>query len=155
MRRKWIGLLTCFWPQRVLNDLQRSRLSCGRIIRLLSHPTSPLPPHFPSPVSKLPLFPGLPVCRRLSLLMGGGKGVGEEPNHTTAREPSPQLIILYSLYWPIQRIYTILLHKWRILQELHPCQPTMQELSLFTVYEEPILSNDRSENQGAETYFVD
>jgi hypothetical protein len=42
----------------------------------------------PSLVSKLSLFLSLPVCRRSSLLTGDGgvgKGVGEEPNHTTAR----------------------------------------------------------------------
>ncbi len=50
-------------------------LSCSRMIRLLAHP---LPP---SPVSKLSLFLSLPVCRRSSLLMGEGEGVGEEPNH--------------------------------------------------------------------------
>ncbi len=28
---------------------------------------------------------------------GGGKGVGEEPNHTTARKPGPLQIVQYSL----------------------------------------------------------
>ncbi len=37
--------------QRVLNDLERTRLSCGRMIRLLVHPTPS-----PSPISKLSLF---------------------------------------------------------------------------------------------------
>jgi hypothetical protein len=52
--------------------------SCGRMIRLLTHP---------SPVSKLSFFLSLHVCRRPSLLTGeGGAGVDEEPNHKTARE---------------------------------------------------------------------
>ncbi len=50
-----------------------------------SAPT-PLPP---SPVSNLSLFLGLSVCRRLTLLAGGGKGVGEEPKHMTASKPGP------------------------------------------------------------------
>ncbi len=56
-----------------LNDLFRTMLSCGRMIRLLAHPRPPAP----SPVSNLSLFLSLPVCRRLSLLMregGGGRG---------------------------------------------------------------------------------
>ncbi len=33
------------WKQRVLNDLQSGRLSCGRLIRLHDHPVHPpLPP---------------------------------------------------------------------------------------------------------------
>jgi hypothetical protein len=62
---------------------------------LLAHP---LPP---SPVSKLSLFLGLPVCRRSSLLTGEGERVGEEPNHTTARKPGPLEIIHYSLLLPL------------------------------------------------------
>ncbi len=77
-----------FWcPQRVLNGLQRTRL----IIRLLAHP---LPP---SPISKLSLFLSLPMCRRSGLLTRDGEGVGEEPNHTTARKPGPLWIIQYCL----------------------------------------------------------
>ncbi len=38
------------WPQKELNVLQRTRLSCGYIMRLLAHP------HPPTPVSKLSLF---------------------------------------------------------------------------------------------------
>ncbi len=64
--------------QRVLNDLQITRLSRHRTI-------SPTP--FPSPVSKLSLFLSLPLCRLSSLRMG--EGVGEEPNHTTAKKPGP------------------------------------------------------------------
>ncbi len=53
-------------PQRVLNDLCRTRLSCSRMIKLLAHPL----PHY-SPVSNLSsLFLRLPVCRRSSLLTG-------------------------------------------------------------------------------------
>jgi hypothetical protein len=49
------------------------------------------PTPFPSPVSKLPLFLSLPMCRRSCLLTeeGGGEGVDVEPNHTTARKPGP------------------------------------------------------------------
>jgi hypothetical protein len=62
-------------------DLKRIRLSCGRMIRLLS----------PFPVSNLSFFISLSVCRRSSLLAEewGGEGVGEEQNHTTARKPGP------------------------------------------------------------------
>ncbi len=41
------------------------------------------------------LFLSLPVCRRSGLLTG--EGVGEEPNHTTARNSGPPEIIQYSL----------------------------------------------------------
>ncbi len=53
----------------------------------------------PSHVSKLSLFISLPLCRRSSLLTGeaGEKGVGEDPNHTTARNPGPLCIIQCSL----------------------------------------------------------
>ncbi len=51
--------------QRVLNDLQRTRLSRSRMVRL------------PPPVSKFSLFPSLPVCPRSSLPQeGGGEAVG-------------------------------------------------------------------------------
>ena len=52
--------------QRVLNDLQRARLSFGPTIWLLA---TLLPP---SPVSKLSLFLSLFVCRRSSLMTGEG-----------------------------------------------------------------------------------
>jgi hypothetical protein len=57
------------------------------------------PPNPPShsPVSKLSLFLSLPVWRWSGLLTGGIDGVGEEPNHTTARKPGPLQIIQYSL----------------------------------------------------------
>jgi hypothetical protein len=49
----------------------------------------PTPPHFYT-VNMLFLFLSLPLCRRSSLLTGGGgEGVGEEPNHTKARKPGP------------------------------------------------------------------
>ncbi len=56
--------------QRVLNALQRTRLSCDRMIRLLAHPRPP------SPVSDLTLFLSITVCCRSSLLTGerGGDG---------------------------------------------------------------------------------
>jgi hypothetical protein len=44
-------------------------------------------PLYPSPVSKLPLFLSLPVCRWSNLL--NGRGMGEEPNHTASRKPGP------------------------------------------------------------------
>ncbi len=60
------------YTRELLTDLQRTRLSFGRMIRLLA---LPLPP---SPVSNLSLFLGLPVCRRSSYLTeeGEGEGVG-------------------------------------------------------------------------------
>jgi hypothetical protein len=66
--------------QRVLNDLQRNKLSCVRIIQLLAHPL----PHFPD--INLSLILGLPVCHRSGLLTGeGGEwSLGKELNHTTA-----------------------------------------------------------------------
>ncbi len=70
--------------QRVLNDLQRTSLSCGRMIRLLALPFPPLL------VSKLSLILSLPVCHRSRLLTGEeGEGEGEEPNHTTVKYPGP------------------------------------------------------------------
>ena len=55
----------------LLNDLQRSSLSCARIIWLLPH-SHPLPP------SKLSLFLRLPECRQSSLQMGDrGRGWGK------------------------------------------------------------------------------
>jgi len=59
----------------------------------------------PSPVSKLPLFLSLPVCRRSSLLTG--EGVGEEPNHANARKPGPLKIIQYSLFQTIVEVRAI------------------------------------------------
>ncbi len=64
-------------PQRVLNYLLRTRLSCGRMIRFLSHPHHPPfpPPFTPSPVGDWSLFLSLPVCRRSNLRTGeGGRG---------------------------------------------------------------------------------
>jgi hypothetical protein len=69
--------------QRVLKYLKRTTFSCSPMIRLLAHP---LPP---SPVGKLSLFLRLLVSP-VALTDGrGGGGVGEEPNHTTARKPGP------------------------------------------------------------------
>jgi hypothetical protein len=60
--------------QRVLNIecLERTKLSCGRMIRLHAHPLPPFP------VSNFSVFLSLPVCRRSSLLTreGGGDGRG-------------------------------------------------------------------------------
>jgi hypothetical protein len=55
------------------------------VIRLLAHP---LPSFL---VSKMSLFHSLPVCRRgRAIVTGEGcTGVGEEPNHATARKPGP------------------------------------------------------------------
>ncbi len=36
-----------------------------------------------------------------------GHGVGEEPNHTTARKPVPLLIILYPLVATLQTAFTL------------------------------------------------
>jgi hypothetical protein len=70
--------------QRVLNDLQRTRLSFVHMIRLLTHP---LPP---SPVNKEPLFLSLPVCvANRAYGREKSKGKDEEPNHTSTRKPGP------------------------------------------------------------------
>ncbi len=70
----------CSMYQRVLNDLQRARLS--RVQKdLVPHPPPP-----PSSVSKLDRRHTGRLRKRDKLLTGeGGKGVGEEPNHTTAK----------------------------------------------------------------------
>ncbi len=55
-----------------------------------SYDSAPRPSSIPSPVSKLSLILGLPVCRYSSFLTEEGReGVSEEPNHTTARKPGP------------------------------------------------------------------
>ncbi len=62
-------------------------------IATLSRP----PPH-PLPVSKLNRRHTGSLRKRDNLLPGEGKkGVGKEPNHTTARKPGPLRIIQYSL----------------------------------------------------------
>ncbi len=55
--------------QRALNDLQRTRLSCCRKIRLLAHP-------LPLPLSGQQVFLGLPLRRRWSLLKREGDREG-------------------------------------------------------------------------------
>jgi hypothetical protein len=69
--------------QRGLKDLYGARLTCVWKIRPHALPLSP--------VSKLPLFLSLPVCRRLSLLMGeegGGDGRGAKSNDRKKAWPS-------------------------------------------------------------------
>jgi hypothetical protein len=58
---------------------------------LRSYDLLPTPPSLhPFPLSRLSLFLSLPVCRRSKLLTGErGEGMGEEPNHMTARKPGP------------------------------------------------------------------
>ncbi len=81
-------------PQRVLNALQRTRLSWRRMIWLLTLT--------PSPVSKMSLFLSLPVFRLSSLLTGevwGGGGGGAKSynrekawsstNHSIPSDPPP------------------------------------------------------------------
>ncbi len=55
----------------------------GRIIQLLAHPLLS--------ISKLSLFLSLPLRRRSSLVTGdgGGDGVADVPNYTTAGKPVP------------------------------------------------------------------
>ncbi len=65
-------------------DIERARLSRGRMLWLLAHPFPP------SPVSKLDRRHTGRLRNRDNLLSGeGGKGVGEDPNHTTATKHSP------------------------------------------------------------------
>jgi hypothetical protein len=59
--------------QRVLNDLYRTRLSCGRI-------------RPPTPASKLPLFLGFSVRRCFSLLTGEVGGWGSRGAELYNRE---------------------------------------------------------------------
>jgi hypothetical protein len=67
-------MFTC--PQRVLNDLYRTRLSYVRMTRLLGHPLPLLSrQHVLTEVSLLQFL----VCRRSSFLTGEGRGAGEEP----------------------------------------------------------------------------
>ncbi len=63
---------------------------------LRSYDTAPRPPPSPPLQSKgLSLFPSLPVCRQLSLLMREGGGGSEKPNQTAARKAWPS--IYYSI----------------------------------------------------------
>ncbi len=64
------------------------------MIWLQTHPPAP-----PSPVSKLNRrhTEKSDKKRQLAAGRGMGKGVDEEPNHTTARKPGPLYIIQYSL----------------------------------------------------------
>jgi hypothetical protein len=73
------------FKQRVLNDLKRAGLSCGRMIPA-PHPS--LPSH-QSPASKLDPRLKTEKERQLADGRGGARGVGTEQNHTTARKPDP------------------------------------------------------------------
>ncbi len=81
-----------------------TKLSCGRMIKLLANP---LPP---SLVSQLSLFLSLPVCRLSSLQTGegGGGGWGTKSYDREKAWPSINQIIPYSLErallaeWPIE-----------------------------------------------------
>jgi hypothetical protein len=81
--------------QRIPNDLKRTRLSCGRMIRLIAHP---LPP---SPVSNMSLFLGLSVCRRSSLLTGEGGGGGQGAKSYDREETGPS--ISFNTLWVVLR----------------------------------------------------
>jgi hypothetical protein len=68
--------------QRVLNDLQMTRFSCGRMIRLLAHPLPPFPPA------------SLSQSFRVSPAeYTDGRGRGRVDQLTTARKPGPLQII--------------------------------------------------------------
>ncbi len=67
----------------VKDILQKTRLSFRRMIWLLPH-RSPRPATHGKTEKK-------------TQLADGREGMGEEPNHTTAKNPGPQLIIQYSL----------------------------------------------------------
>jgi hypothetical protein len=86
--------------QRVLNGLQRTRLSRRRMILFL-----PLPPP-PSPVSKFDLRHTGRLRKRDKLVTGsqGIKGVGEEPNRTTTKKHGPLSKIQYSLLSEVSRL---------------------------------------------------
>jgi hypothetical protein len=72
--------------QRVLNELYRGH----DFLAVVLFDSAPRPPLFPpSSVSKLPLCLCLPVCRRSSLITGGGV----KANHTAARKLGPLLIV--------------------------------------------------------------
>ncbi len=78
--------------QRIPNDLLRTRLSCGRMIRFIAHP---LPP---SPVSNMSLFLSLPVCRLSSLLTEEGGGTGWARSQRQVIWPRRTLAIYFMQY---------------------------------------------------------
>jgi hypothetical protein len=88
-----IYLSMCVDP-RVLKDLI-IRLGLLAVVWFGSSPTpSPLCPLLSASFLSLSFF----FCRRSSLPKGeGGEGVGEKPNHSTARKRGPLYIIEYSL----------------------------------------------------------
>jgi hypothetical protein len=73
------------------------RCLCRRVYRMIYRVGSSPSPFHPSPVIKLSLLLSLLVCRRRSSFYRGrgGKGVGKEPNNSTARKPGP--FVLYTV----------------------------------------------------------
>jgi hypothetical protein len=67
--------------QRMLNDIQRTRLSRGRKLWHLAHPLPPVPS-----VSSTCDSEETEKERQLTNRRGG-KGIGEEPNQTTTGKP--------------------------------------------------------------------
>jgi hypothetical protein len=78
---------------RILNDLQWTRLSRRRMI-------SSAP--FPSPVSKMSLFPSLPVRRRSSLQTGEGE-MGWVRSQIIRRRESLVLFKSFNTLWERER----------------------------------------------------
>ncbi len=67
---------------------------------LLSYDSAPRPPLYPLSRQQVVSL-SQPSCVSPVEFTGGGDGVGEEPNHTTARKPGPLHIIQYVLAPPI------------------------------------------------------
>ncbi len=72
----------------------------------LSYDLAPHPPPAPSPGSKLSLFLSLPVCRRSSLLTGGGRGRGRSQIIPRRGAWSPIDYSLLSGHWQSVRYRT-------------------------------------------------
>ncbi len=72
------------FDQTGLTDLQRTKIACGRMIRLHARPST-----LPSPVSKLDRRHTGRLRKRDNLLTEEGGGMGVEPIHTTARKLGP------------------------------------------------------------------
>ncbi len=75
--------LSQYLGQRGLNDLWRTKLSYGRMIRLHNRPLLPplQPTNFFVPLSQFSCVSPVQLT--------DGRGVGVEPNHTTARKLGP------------------------------------------------------------------